>query len=542
MSVIPLSGFVGAAYAPVSLANTQMSTLVNLLVEKDESGGGRDSLRSRPGLVDWTLSGTGTSGGAFSYTPIRALSAWDDRLFAVAGAHLFEITSLGVVLDRGTLDNDNLPCQVFLNGAQLFIVSAGYGWVYEGGALNRAYIRNGSGVVNTSGTSVTWVSGDKFTSDMSSVNNRIVINDVNYTVAAYVDDQHLTLTASAGTQTGVAYRAYLPLKVSTGAFLGGYFLALVPPSGSALDAVDGKTVRFSNLRDGGFYDPLDIIVKEAQPDNAVAIFVDHEELYVFGSKNSEVWRNTGSVTTFERDPAGSIEFGCASPFSIVKLDSSIYMLAGDSRGKPIAIRLNGYQPQRVSTAAMEQIFESYGTDYSSAVAYSYSEGGHRLWVISFPTAGKTWCYDASVGSWAEWQSSGGRFRGAFHALCWNTHLVADYANGKIYSSSLGVVGESGGTMLHERIARHSNEAIGKHRYHRVMLDMQAGSGASVLMSYTDNDGVAWASDKSATLSASLQRVIWRQLGASRDRVFRFRCTTNTVQSWVNAFVDIEPET
>jgi hypothetical protein len=63
-----------------------------------------------------------------------------------------------------------------------------------------------NGVVNTSGTSVTWVSGDQFN---FSAGFSVTINGVAYTIAASPAPTNTTLalTTSAGTQTGVAYEA-----------------------------------------------------------------------------------------------------------------------------------------------------------------------------------------------------------------------------------------------------------------------------------------------------------------------------------------------
>lgn len=61
------------------------------------------------------------------------------------------------------------------------------------------------GTVNTSGTTVTWVSGDKFTGVAAS--STIYINGVAYTVSTLDSQTQITLTATAGTQTGVKYLA-----------------------------------------------------------------------------------------------------------------------------------------------------------------------------------------------------------------------------------------------------------------------------------------------------------------------------------------------
>ena len=67
------------------------------------------------------------------------------------------------------------------------------------------------GIVNTSGTSITWQSGqEQFAVGNwpSESNPHIYINGTQYTVASVQSGTALTLTSSAGTQTGVAY--YVP--------------------------------------------------------------------------------------------------------------------------------------------------------------------------------------------------------------------------------------------------------------------------------------------------------------------------------------------
>jgi hypothetical protein len=56
--------------------------------------------------------------------------------------------------------------------------------------------------VNTSGTAVTATDGRFYT---GMVGGSYYINGVTYTIAAYVDSTHITLSTSAGTQTGVAF-------------------------------------------------------------------------------------------------------------------------------------------------------------------------------------------------------------------------------------------------------------------------------------------------------------------------------------------------
>jgi hypothetical protein len=102
----------------------------------------RCSLIRTPGLATWQLIGG---------TPIRCLWPGENRLLAVAGDHLYELFGDGSSIDRsvpgfsgssgvgpqgGSVGNDNLPAQIFPNGNQILIISAG-----------RAYCDNGNGPV-----------------------------------------------------------------------------------------------------------------------------------------------------------------------------------------------------------------------------------------------------------------------------------------------------------------------------------------------------------------------------------------------------------
>lgn len=67
-------------------------------------------------------------------SPNRGHAAFDGRLFAVAGTHLYEVDSLWGVVDRGTVANDlvNSPATFSTNGdagGQLFVTAGGTGYI-----------------------------------------------------------------------------------------------------------------------------------------------------------------------------------------------------------------------------------------------------------------------------------------------------------------------------------------------------------------------------------------------------------------------------
>jgi hypothetical protein len=98
----------------------------------------------------------------------------------------------------------------------------------------------------------------------------------------------------------------------------------------------------------------------------------------------------------------------------------------------------GYQTKRVSTYALEALWTTYST-VTDAIGFIYLLGGHAVYVISFPTADHTWCYDVSTQLWHEWlwlDGSGNEHRSrcncAYPMDTGNAVLAGDWQNGNLY--------------------------------------------------------------------------------------------------------------
>ncbi len=123
-------GFIGPGYQSQSI-EADGERCVNLYPEKIESGRGKAGfvLYPTPGLKLFATLPTG---------PIRGLWAGENRLFAVGGSKLYEVFNDGVtppqlIGDVGisyvTGTTTPTPVQMFANRTELFIVSAGGGYI-----------------------------------------------------------------------------------------------------------------------------------------------------------------------------------------------------------------------------------------------------------------------------------------------------------------------------------------------------------------------------------------------------------------------------
>lgn len=197
-------GFVGAAYEADSLLADAQSA-INLYVEGIESGDGQNVayLRETPGLALAVALPAGLG------EAIRGIWVGENRLFVVSGSVLYEVFSDNTYSSIGDVGDDGLPVQIFPNGNQLLVVSAGQAWVTSGSTPVPALYPNRFGhvAVDATGLIVTWVDGTKF--DASMVGERILIDFVTYVVASFTDDATIGITEPAGEAASLPYQMAL---------------------------------------------------------------------------------------------------------------------------------------------------------------------------------------------------------------------------------------------------------------------------------------------------------------------------------------------
>jgi hypothetical protein len=264
-----------------------------------------------------------------------------------------------------------------------------------------------------------------------------------------------------------------PGAVTVG-YLDGYFVFNEPNS---------QRVWVTALLDGTSIDPLDFASAEGSPDGLVSLIIDHREAWLFGTNSVEVWYNSGEADfPLSRIQGAYNEIGCIAPYSVAKMDNSVFWLGADARGQGIVYRANGYQGQRISTHAVEYAIQQYA-DLSDAVGYTYQQDGHTFYVLNFTDADTTWVYDAATGAWHE---RAGFFNGDFTRHRGNNHArfngdphVGDYQTGKIYIFSLDVYADDGAVQKWLRSWRAlptGANTLKRTTHHSLQIDCETGVG------------------------------------------------------------------
>jgi hypothetical protein len=298
-------------------------------------------------------------------------------------------------------------------------------------------------------------------------------------------------------------------------------------------------------------DPLDFASSESSPDLLVRLIKDHTDLILFGTKSTDVFgASPGADTAFAAISGATMEVGCAAPHSPCRMDNTVFWIGNDERGDAMIWRMNGYQPLRVSTHALEEEMRRYPT-IEDARGYSYQQAGHSFYVLTFPAAGKSWALDAATQQWSEraYRTTSNqltRLRDNCHVFYKRKHLVGDWENGNIYELDAETYTDNGAPITRLKSFQHMNADGARQFFDRLTIDMQAGIGSSadevpeVYMRWSDDGGYTWSAPRQASagrIGEFMNKPNFMRLGTGRDRVFEISTVARCPIAIQGAFVE-----
>lgn len=287
---------------------------------------------------------------------------------------------------------------------------------------------------------------------------------------------------------------------------------------------DGTVYVNQTPHDFSAWNALDFASAEGAPDDVIGAIVDHRQVFLGGRETIEIWENTGNADfPLERSPGGFIELGLGSTFGFAKNSNTVFFYASDG-----TIRmLSGYDPQRISTHAVEQAIEAYAD--KSCYTLTWMESGHAMVAFCFPEG--TWVYDLSTQLWHERQSYGlTRWRPIFILRAYDTWLVGDYASNKLGRLDPNTFAEWGEVLRWSSTCPSINQGNQFLRHQRLELVFETGVGLATgqgsnpqaMLRFSDDGGRTWSNEHWRTLGAMgayRTRSVWNRLGMARDRVY-----------------------
>lgn len=346
----------------------------------------------------------------------------------------------------------------------------------------------------------------------------------------------------------------LTTELASGATMGGmlygYFVAFDRTSSS---------YRISDLFDGTTWDPTQTAENSISPDNWQSMFVTpYGQIALLGSQSGQFWYNSGAFPfPFAPDPSGLIEEGIAATFSVQQAGKSTVWMSTNKNGGYQVMRATGFTPQPISNHAIDYALSTY-TRVDDAIGQTYEDQGHAFYLLTLPSAQRTWCYDFQMNQWHErgtWISEDDAYtywRPVFTCFFDNKHLIGDRESAVLYdmdiSYSLDVEDREIRRLRRSPALVDQNERI-NFPYFELLFESGLGevgnptSSPTVMMRKSDDGGRTWSMEREAFIGAQGDfsvRTNWWNTGFGRRRVFEVTCT-DRVNSWrlTDAYIKAE---
>lgn len=172
---------------------------------------------------------------------------------------------------------------------------------------------------------------------------------------------------------------------------------------------------YSDVLDPTAWSALNFATAEAQIDALRAVLASNRELYLFGSKSTEVWFSTGDANApYRRFQGGVINMGLVGPQTARRFNGSVAWLARNEAGElQVCMMGQGYVPQVISPPGMIDALAGIERP-EKCYAYVFQVNGHEVYCLNIPyylSAGSTsytFCYDALTQQWSQWGGVGSR--------------------------------------------------------------------------------------------------------------------------------------
>jgi len=317
---------------------------------------------------------------------------------------------------------------------------------------------------------------------------------------------------------------------------------------------DGDGGRFcvSDAGDASSIEALNYAAAESEADDLVRVYTFGQTAYLMGEKTIELWWNSGQGNPpFDRIEGGIIRVGLAALHSPASDDDNIYFIGDDLqvyslRGSASAI------VTAISTLPMVQELQTYGT-VSDAIGWCMNLDGQWFYILTFPTANKTWAYPIG-GEWFELVTgTSGRDSANSYVYAFGKHLVADYASGNIYQltgyteNGSEIIRLRDSAPLHGGLVGRPGKRLEMNRFELIMetgVGLLSGQGSNpvVMLSFSDDGGKTFSTEmwgEVGKLGSFQQKVEWFCLGSFESRIIRIRVSDPIYWAIHSAAADLE---
>ena len=314
----------------------------------------------------------------------------------------------------------------------------------------------------------------------------------------------------------------------------------------------------SDVGNGAEASGLNIIGEETLPDDLVRDYVYDEVIYRCGVRSIVGWWNSGvGAPPIEKLQGRIFTVGLAAINSIAETDEAFYWLGDDFA---IYQSIAGSK-SRISTDAISNEIQKY-SNVSDAIGNTFTLEGQNFYSITFPTGGKTFVVNESLGvnGWFEIASgvsdplNSTSYQGTTILEAYGKLFVADVSNGNIYNLDLNTYKNNSEPLQRIRVTQSVNGDLLGAKGKRVQMSelkliMESGVGLiegqgdnpRIMIEYSDDGGNSWNGGswpRVGRLGEFTLQVKWYNLGSFYDRIFRISTSDPVNYSIFSATIDL----
>lgn len=579
-------GFVGGAYEAPNI-NQDAQRLINWYCEFDKSVNAKEAvgLLGTPGLnpvistfVTGPVRGAWVLPGNLQCLFVVAQFAYVATVTVAATQNSipqFSVLQVGTLLTNNgrVVIRDNGPLFNGLGGYAV-LVDGQFGYFYQLSGTSKTVTFTGN--LSVGQPTISFSGGALVPNYLIVASNAILTDSAAAIVGTTITSISFTLNTitiaanASSNQTGDTFTLNIPAfgQITDPAFLGADRIAFI--EGWLIFNQPGTRTFFTNAPvaytltfAGAFF-----ALKDSTSDNLASLFEQNRELWLLGDTHSEVWFNSGGANfAFTRLPGVGPRIGCAAKHSIAAVGAEYCWLGRiGEQGENVVVMTNQYSWVVVSTHAISHAIASYPL-VSDAIGDSYVEDDHLFYQLTFPTADVTWCLDITT-----WEASGGKL-GWFQRLSWNSNsatyhrhqancmvnfadvrMVGDYQTGQIHQQSRQFYTDAGNVLRAQRRTPHVWSRRNRKRifYSSLQIEFKAGVGLQTgqgsnpqcMLRWSDDGAQSWGNEVWEPIGLAgdtLNRAMWFQLGAARDRVWEANYSDPTPRDIIGATLFGEAE-
>ena len=218
--------------------------------------------------------------------------------------------------------------------------------------------------------------------------------------------------------------------------------------------------------------------------------INNNKLFVFGRRSFDVWTlNTNDDGYTLANTGMGSNIGIAAVQSLAQINDKLFWLGSGEEGQNgIWLSENAGTPKKISTPGIDRRIAAM-SDTEDAIGIAYNFAGHTFYVISFPVADKSLCYDYATGYWhdrADLDLRTGRdtmWSPCFCAAAWGTEIFGAYTQKKLICNELGKYDDYRGVNI--RRMRRSPVYLADYSPIRIdELKVVANSGSTAILQPT----------------------------------------------------------